>query len=160
MATVQPTVAVVLRPFRPEDVPALVDIYMAAYREHPEYGEPNREAARRYLRWLERHHTFFQVAEVDGRPVGFIVVDARWRDWNGHRVGEIHELAVHPDYWGKSVAQRLLEAGLAHIREQGLRRAGLWVGVHNERAQAFYRRAGFRPARTRWGEWVRMTKRL
>lgn len=154
----EPDSQVVLRPFRPEDLPALVDVYMAAYREHPEYGEPDERHAMRYLRWLLRHHTLFLVAEAAGRPVGFVVVDAGWRDWNGRRVGEIHELVVHPDYWGKGIGRQLVEAALAHVREQGLRRAGLWVGMRNERALAFYRRLGFRRSKMRWGEWIRMVK--
>jgi len=128
---------VILRPFRPEDLPALVDIYMAVYRDLPEYGKPDELHARRYLQWLQRHHTLFLVAEVAGRPVGFIVVDADWRDWNGRRIGEIDELAVHPEYWGRSIVHRLLEAALDHIRAWGMRQAGLWVGVRNERARRF-----------------------
>ncbi len=152
------TVTVTLRPVRPEELPALVPLYLEAYREHPEYGESSPQKVRRYLRWLQRHHTFFQVAQVDDHPVGFIVVDADWIDWEGQPVGEIHELVVHPDYWGRSVARRLLEAGLEHIRARGLRKAGLWVGEHNHRAMNFYRRFGFRPVH--WGYWVRMVKSL
>lgn len=152
------TASIRLRPLRPEDLPALMDLYDQAYAEHPEYGESSRQKTCRYLKWLMRHHTFFQVAEAEGRPVGFIVVDADWRDWNGQPVGEIHELAVHPDYWGKSVATRLLQAGLEHIRARGRGLAGLWVGEHNDRAIAFYQRHGFRPVS--WGYWVRMVKRL
>ena len=151
-------VTVTLRPFRAEDVPVLMDVFQEAYREHPEYGESTPQKVKRYLRWLQRHHTFFQVAEVDGEVAGFIVVDAHWMDWHGERIGEIHELVVHPKYWGKSVARRLLEAGLEHIRAQGLKKAGLWVGEHNDRALAFYRRFGFRPVS--WGYWVRMVKSL
>ena len=156
----QASLTVELRSFSSDDFSALVEIYMAAYREHPEYGEPTPQRARRYLEWLLRHHTFFEVAVVDQRPVGFIVVDTSWRDRNGRQVGEIHELAVDPAYWGKGIARQLLAAGLAHIRGQGLRHAGLWVGIKNERAQRFYRRAGFRPVDVRWGDWLRMERRL
>lgn len=151
---------VILRPFRPDDLPALVDVYMAAYRDFPEYGEPDEAHALRYLQWLQRHHTLFLIAEVEGQPVGFIVVDANWRDWNGRRIGEIHELAIHPEYWGRNVAHRLLDAALDHIRAQGLRQAGLWVGVQNERAQSFYRRIGFRRSGMRRDEWIKMVKSL
>lgn len=154
----EPLPEITLRPGRPDDLPALVDLYMAAYREHPEYGEPDERHALRYLRWLWRHHTLFLVAEVENEPVGFVVVDAGWRDWNDRRVGEIHELAVAPAYWGKGIGRRLLEAALEHIRNQGVHKAGLWVGARNERARAFYRRAGFRRSRVRWGEWLRMVK--
>jgi len=149
-----------LRPFRPEDIPDLLDLYMEAYREHPEYGEASRQKARRYLNWLRRHSTFFQVAEVNGRLAGFVVVDTNWRDEYGERVGEIHEIAVHPDFWGKGVGARLLEAALAFIRKQGLKRARLWVGEDNWRARQFYRRYGFRETGSGWGTWVRMVKRV
>lgn len=150
--------AVMLRPFRAEDLEALVPLYLDAYQEHPEYGEPTPQKVRRYLRWLRRHHTFFQIAEVDHRAVGFIVVDTAWMDWEGQPIGEIHELVVHPDFWGQGIASRLLKAGLAHIRDRGLGKAGLWVGEHNHRAMRFYQRYGFRPVH--WGYWVRMVKRL
>lgn len=120
----QSSADVILRPFRPDDLPALVDVYMAAYRDFPEYGEPDEAHALRYLQWLQRHHTLFFIAEVEGRPVGFIVVDANWRDWKGRRIGEIHELAVHPEYWGRSIARRLLDAAMNHIRAEGCSRPG------------------------------------
>ena len=147
-----------LRPGRADDWPALLDLYAAAYAAQPEYGEADEAHARRYLRWLQRHHTFFQVAEDEaGRRVGFIVVDADWRDRQGRPVGEIHELVVHPAHWGHGLGGQLLEAGLAHIRARGLRRAGLWVGEKNDRARAFYERHGFR-AVGQGGFWVRMEK--
>lgn len=151
---------VVIRPYRPEDFQELVDVYDASYQESPEYGEPDRGHVLRYLRWLVHHHTLFLVAEAEGKPVGFIVVDANWRDPQGRRVGEVHELAVHPDYWGQGLAQRLLAAALDHFREQGLERAGLWVGEDNKRAQAFYQRAGFRRSGQQRGVWIRMEKSL
>ncbi len=147
----------VWRAFTPEMLDALVPLYMAAYREQPEYGEPDADHAREYLAWLQRHHTFFPVVEVAGQPVGFIVVDAGWRDRAGQPVGEIHELLVRPEHWGHGLGARLLQAGLEHIRQRGLRRAGLWVGHDNRRAQAFYARFGFRPVRQ--GFWVRMEKK-
>ncbi len=149
-----------LRPVREADFPALLDLYMAAYRDHPEYGESSRKKARRYLQWLRRHHTFFQVAEVGDRLAGFVVVDTNWEDEYGQKVGEIHELAVHPDFWGQGVGQRLLEAALDFIRSQGLDRARLWVGEENWRARRFYQRLGFRETGVGWGPWVRMVKRV
>ncbi len=150
---------ITLRPFRDEDLPGLVALYQRAYAEHPEYGEATREASQRYLEWLQRHHTFFQVAEDDaGRIVGFIVAHANWRDRDGQRVGEIHELVVDPAYWGHGLGGRLLDAALEHFKAHGHQRARLWVGEHNDRARAFYARHGFRPVRP--GYWVRMEKRL
>ncbi len=145
-----------LRPYRPQDWEALLALYAQAYRAQPQYGEADEAHARRYLRWLLRHHTFFQVAEDAAGLAGFIVVDAQWRDRQGRPVGEIHELAVHPEHWGQGLGGQLLEAGLAHIRQQGLRRAGLWVGKDNVRARAFYARYGFQPVAE--GFWVRMEK--
>ncbi|NPA26649.1 MAG: GNAT family N-acetyltransferase [Chloroflexi bacterium] len=151
--------AIQFRTARADDLDALVPLYLRAYREHPEYGDTRPDKARRYLQWLWRHHTLFLIAEdAQQRPVGFVVMHANWQDTTGQPVGEIHELVVAPEHWGQGVGSRLLQAALAHARDAGRTRAGLWVGERNLRAQRFYQRHGFRPVR--WGYWVRMERPL
>lgn len=138
----------------PEDI--LLEIYLEAYRDHPEYGETSRRRARRYLDWLRRHATLFEVAEVAGEPAGWMVVDA---NWEGDESAELHELVVRPRFQGKGVGSALLERAIAHARALGKRELRLWVGRGNGKAIAFYRKHGFEPLYS-VGDWLRMRKRL
>ncbi len=139
----------------------LVDIIFDAYQDHPEYGEPSPKHAKKYINWLKNHSTMFKIAIQDDKPVGFIVVDTNWKDKfdDNRQVGEIHELAVKKQFWGKGVGSRLLNEALKHIKEKGLDTARLWVGEKNEEAKAFYKKRGFKPLFQGWG-WLRMEKRL
>jgi len=57
--------------------------------------------------------------------------------------GEILRLYVHRDWHGRGLAQRLMDASLAALRERGADIAWLGVWEHNARAIAFYRKFGF-----------------
>jgi GNAT superfamily N-acetyltransferase len=57
--------------------------------------------------------------------------------------GEVYALYLHPDHWGTGLGARLHTAGLRRLREYGFVSAVLWVLAGNERALAFYRRAGW-----------------
>ena len=58
----------------------LVDIIFDAYQDYPEYGEPSRKHAKKYINWLKNHASMFKIATYDSKPVGFIVVDTNWKD--------------------------------------------------------------------------------
>ena len=82
------------------------------------------------------HH----VTELAGRIAGFVSTGAPRDDTLGGlgARGEIRALHVHP-----------AAAGLA---ARGMAPFGLWVIAGNDRAAAFYRRLGGRPATTQWAE--------
>lgn len=146
-----------LEPTDPETVlEELKDVYRNAYHHLAAYAYRTDEEIEAYLRWLKkRGQGRLLVAFAGEKPVGFVAVDDRWETLNGQRVGEIHEIVVHPDYQGRDLGKRLLAAGLDLLRQKGMSRFELWVGDKNERAKAFYLREGFRQ-RGRWGKWVRM----
>lgn len=150
------TQAVHIRQGTLEDLPALVELLMQAYRGLEEYGEESPEEARHYLKWLRRTcKEGFLVAEAEGQVVGLIAACPDWKDWELGRVLEIHEIAVAPAWQGKGVGRALLEEAYALGRACGMRLAALWVGERNLRARAWYQKLGFR-AIGQWGEWVRM----
>ena len=155
MAATQPEIR--LEPADPETMlEELKSLYRRAYRDLPLYAYTTEEEIEAYLRWLKRRgEGRLLVAFAGDRPVGFVAVDDRWETLNGQRVGEIHEIVVDPEYQGRALGKRLLEAGLALLRQKGMNRFELWVGDHNEKAKAFYLKAGFRP-RGSWGKWLRM----
>lgn len=77
------------------------------------------------------------VAEVDGRLVGFLTVGpGREPGMNDHV--ELMSVYVHPVMHGFGVAQALATQGLL------VGASYLWVLTSNCRAQAFYRKRGYR----------------
>lgn len=133
-------------------------VYRRAYRGLEAYAYRTDREVTEYLRWLyKRDPEGFLVASLDEEVVGFIATDARWVDYQGERIGEIHELAVDDRYQGRGIGRALCLAGLGYLRDRGHRRFGLWVGESNLRAQALYEKLGFRKV-GQWGIWIRMIK--
>lgn len=74
------------------------------------------------------------VAEVDGRPVGFVTVED----------DEVEQLFVDAASRGSGVAALLLRQGQQAVRASGHRFAWLAVVAGNARARAFYEKLGWR----------------
>lgn len=91
---------------------------------------------------------------ADGRLVGNTsIYPANWPPDLGS-AWIIANVAVHPDYQGRGIAHRLMEASLGMIRERGGTDAILQVDIHNERAIPIYDRFGFIKERA-WTTWWR-----
>ena len=148
-----------IREAREGELEGLARLYMRAYQGLERYGEPSEEEAIAYLRWLYANcREGFFVAELFGRPVGFVASDPSWRNRRG-KVLEIHEIVVTPDFRGRGIAKALMEKAFQLGRARGRKVAKLWVGEGNAQARAWYRRLGFREE-GRWGEWIRMCRPL
>lgn len=78
-------------------------------------------------------------AEVDGRVIGFSMAD--------RRTGSIWALFVHPDHEGRGAGRALLARALEALWSEGHERALLTTDP-NTRAEAFYRRGGWRAVGT------------
>jgi len=89
----------------------------------------------------------YWVAEVDGEPVGQIMVTLEWSDWRNGFFWWIQSVYVTADYRKKSILKQLY----SHVEELarsdrdvcGLR---LYVEHANHRAQEVYERLGMRRA--------------
>lgn len=81
------------------------------------------------------------VAKDGGRVVGFVGYGDRGDEAPG--VGEIFALYVLSEYYGTGVGRRLMEEGLAQLRDYP--EICLWVLKGNARAIRFYEKCGFRP---------------
>ena len=123
-----------IRPFRPNDLPAIVSLWTAAWQA----TLPSIDFSARQP-WLEQHLRALDgagililcaVDEADG-PRGFATLDLT--------SGEMDQLAVAPDAFGQGVADALIEA----VKRRAPGRIRLTVNQDNPRAMAFYRRAGF-----------------
>ena len=90
--------------------------------------------------WRERLRSgaTLLVAERDGEVVGFA---ALLETTDGTELNAIHLL---PESVGTGLGRALMDAAVEEARRQGRRRLHLFVLEGNERAQAFYRRTGWR----------------
>ncbi len=61
----------------------------------------------------------------------------------GEPVGELFAFYVHPDSWGRGVANELHDAAVVALRAAGWNRLKLWVLEDNRRARRFYERHGW-----------------
>ena len=81
------------------------------------------------------------VAKDSGCVIGFVGYGDRGEEAPG--IGEIFALYVLPEYYGKGVGRRLMEAGLDQLKNYP--QVCLWVLKENRRAIRFYQKCGFRP---------------
>ena len=84
------------------------------------------------------------IAELtDGTPLGFISLKVT-EDVTGVGRGHVADLAVTETARRLGVGRTLMNAGEQWARDRGLAVLGLDVWSTNERAQAFYKRLGYR----------------
>jgi ribosomal-protein-alanine N-acetyltransferase len=126
-----------LRPARPDDAIALTELYASAF-EVP-------WTALAMLATLMADTTLGVVAEVEGRPVGFVLAQCAADE------GQVLTLAVHPAHRAVGVGGVLVRTLLQTARAQGVHRMTLEVAVDNAPALALYRRLGFAPVGMRRG---------
>jgi ribosomal protein S18 acetylase RimI-like enzyme len=80
------------------------------------------------------------VAVVDNEVVGFATVGASWSE---DGAGELYAIYVDPTSWGAGAGRALIEVSEDSLRDSGFDEAMLWVLEGNERAERFYRAAGW-----------------
>jgi mycothiol synthase len=107
------------------------------FADHPEQGSVTRTDVEQ----LETEPWFsadnFLVLRRDGRMIGYC-----WLKVEGGR-GEFYVVGVDPDLHGEHLGSLLFDAGLARLRELGIRSAHLYVEGDNEPALRLYRSRGF-----------------
>src|SRR5580658_5847413 len=89
-------------------------------------------------RWRSRHVKVIAARE-GGRLIGSNVA-TRWGSF-----GFFGPLTVLPEYWGRGVAQRLLEATMTVFDGWGLRHTGLFTFPHSVKHVSLYQKFGYWP---------------
>eukprot|EP01031_Cornospumella_fuschlensis_P052724 gene52724-64425_t len=126
-----------LRLIEPEDLPELITI-RASTRENAISREALREMGITEESTTERLRTTHRgwLCEDGARAVGFAIGDGA--------TGELWVIAVLPEFEGKGVGSRLLEAVEGWLGSLGWQELWLWTSADSEtRALAFYLRRGW-----------------
>ncbi|HMA95674.1 MAG TPA: GNAT family acetyltransferase [Polyangiaceae bacterium] len=121
-----------IRPFRPDDEPAVIDLWHACSLTRP-WNDPKRDIARKMAEQPE----LFLVG-VEGNR---IVASAMF-GYDGHR-GSVAYLAVAPEYQRASFGRQLMEAGEARLHERGCPKVNLLVRTSNAQVLEFYHKLGY-----------------
>lgn len=124
----------ILRAGAPADRAAMARLWVASWAHTlPEIDFNAR------LGWLEQHldglladGAHLLVAERAGRVGGFVVIHPG--------TGYLDQLSVHPDFWGKGMAEALMEGA----RALAPARVALDVNQENPRAVRFYEKMGLK----------------
>jgi ribosomal protein S18 acetylase RimI-like enzyme len=141
-----------LRPFRPDDLPRLKSITTAAFDGvsidqgiEREFGPVNgHDWQWRKARHLDddaaRDPAGIFVAEEAGQVVGYITT---WQDREAG-IGHIPNIAIDAAFRGQGLGRKLIEHALDHFRAAGLSHAKIETLVQNEVGNHLYRSLGFR----------------
>jgi len=102
---------------------------------------------RRVVYYLRRDPDACQVAEVNGKVVGFMLSDLRGGEFGlEETTGWIERFGVDPDYQGRSLGRKLFEAVVAHLKLRGAASARTLVDPKDKDLAAFLRAVGFHDA--------------
>jgi mycothiol synthase len=147
-----PPAGVRIRAYRRDaDDEQVVAVLAAAYAGTAEAGwDLARFRERQGWSWFRPEDLL--VAELDDGRLGGL----HWLKRRGGGVGEVYNLAVHPQAQGRRLGPVLLAAGLDHLRAVGCHEVLLWVDLANDRAVRLYTAQGFT---TRWED-VALTRTL
>jgi GNAT superfamily N-acetyltransferase len=106
-----------------------------------EFPEPDAE---RWFALMEDPAVSMLLAEDGGELLGISTSGESRDDDANPSVGEIRSFFVAAGRWGQGTGRELMAAALDSLRERGCTEATVWSFAANERANAFYERAGFR----------------
>ena len=86
------------------------------------------------------------VAEDAGTIVGYLYAGIEPRNWKELRdeAGFIHDIVVSDEARGRGVADGLMDAAIAWMKERGMPRVLLWTATPNATARRVFERHGFR----------------
>jgi mycothiol synthase len=137
-----PPAGFVTRPFRvSEDEDAWLTVNNRAFVGHEDQSAWDRDRLRQRMAepWFDPDG--FLLHERDGRLAGFCWT--KIHSATDPPLGEIHIIAVDPDFTGLGLGRALTLAGLSWLHRQGLGEGMLYVDATNAPALGLYRSLGF-----------------
>jgi ribosomal-protein-alanine N-acetyltransferase len=127
-----------IRSFRTEDMEDILRVENSSFRRFA-YD------SKLFAEYAGARESLFLVAGRGRRVCGYAI--ARTRQGAHRHAAELVSIAVEPLARGQGVASLLLENTFRCLELRGIRRVSLTVRAGNRRAQALYRRFGFRRER-------------
>lgn len=124
--------SLVTRAFRPEDEPAVIDLWRRCGLVVP-HNDPHKDIARK----LQVRPDLFRVGELYGRIVASVMIG-----YEGHR-GWINYLAVDPDQRKRGFGRQLMGEAERLLRAEGCPKINLQVRRANADVLAFYKAIGY-----------------
>jgi ribosomal protein S18 acetylase RimI-like enzyme len=121
-----------IRPFKPEDEPAVVALWKECELTRP-WNDPHKDVARK----LKVQPELFLVGTIDG-----VVIASVMAGYEGHR-GWVNYLAVAKKFRGRGHARTLMRQVEAELLARGCPKLNLMVRSTNREALEFYRRIGY-----------------
>ena len=98
--------------------------------------------------YLRRDPESSQVAEADGRVVGFMLGDVRAGEFGlEERSGWIERFGIDPDYRGRDLGRQLFDAIVGHFRAAGVVSVRTLVDLQDGGVAGFLTALGFAPSR-------------
>lgn len=154
---------VVLRPGGPADVEPAVAVWRAANAARKDGCPVRREHEERVRGYLRQEDAILLVADADGELAGMALgLQGLADEGTGPPVPGLCHVSmvfVAPDFWGKGVGGRLVDAVLDAARSRGYDRVQLWTQNDNARGRRLYESRGFRRSGREkhdgdLGEWI------
>ena len=127
------TPGLVIRPLQLNDLPHLAAIETAAF-------DPIWRHSEVALRLASRQSVNFDVAELEGRIVGFQF------STRGQASAHLARITIAPDFQGRGIGGALLAHALKDFWRRGLRKVSLNTQADNMPSRQLYRRFGFKIA--------------
>ena len=116
-----------IRPCRLEECVAVLDVRRRATPASDAF-----DSLERLTRLVKEHGDTFLVAEIDGQIAGAVI--GGWDGWEG----QIHRLAVAPEYKRHGIARALVQAIERLLIAKGAHRISLLVHQSHSEAIAFW----------------------
>ena len=102
---------------------------------------------RRIAYYLRRDPDSSQVAEVDGKVVGFMLGDVRAGEFGIEEPsGWIERFGIDPEYRGRDIGKQMFEAIVAHFRSQDATAVRTLVDLKDAGVAGFLKAVGFAPS--------------
>lgn len=86
----------------------------------------------------------YWIAEIDGRPIGQLLITFEWSDWRNRMVWWVQSVYVLPTERGHGVLRALYVHARREAQGAGAGGLRLYVDVTNTRAQAVYAALGMK----------------
>jgi dTDP-4-amino-4,6-dideoxy-D-galactose acyltransferase len=143
----RPDESILVRRSRPDDVDALALMAADMYQDTRFYydeGFPRHKCSQLYQTWIRRSCEDYAdavlVAELEGRPVGYI--SCHLDRQSPCLTGNIGLVGVGDGARGRGVGSMLVDAAIEWFRDQGAERATVVTQARNLPAQRLYQRCG------------------